>query len=476
MIKDSPPQPTLASTEVVSLPDTLAGCHLLIAQQAEQLHQLCQQLNALQERANLNSHNSSKPPSSNGPGAPGKSGGRKKSERKRGAQPGHRGHSRSLVDESRVDVLVPCEPASQCECGVALVCQDQPTRHQVFDVPAVQAHISEYQIFSARCAGCGKAHRGVLPARVPAGQIGPKALALVGVLSTKFHLTQGKIRHLLDELLGIRFSIGAVSQAHGKVSEALTAPAAQLHAAIKAQAVKHLDETRYPQEGHPNHWAWAVVTPQMVSYTLLPSTARYVAHDLIGEKPHGVVVSDRYSVYGYVQPQQRQVCWAHLLRDFQRISERSGEPGRIGKALTNSGHVLFRWHHQGRAASAFEPLQRRIKRYLDMGQQSQCKRTAATCQNLLKLWPALWTFLDNPQVPPTNNAAEQALRTLVIKRKISGPTRSKRGNEFLARGFSVSETCLRQGKNLWQYLHHAVSSWIKGLSPESLVPQAVPSG
>jgi len=134
----------------------------------------------------------------------------------------------------------------------------------------------------------------------------------------------------------------------------------------------------------------------------------------------------------------------------------------------------------GKTAAQFDPLHRRIKRLLVQGStQTQCTRTANTCANLLKLQPAMWTFLDNPAVPPTNNEAERALRALVLKRKISGPTRSKRGDEFLAHGFSVYETCRRQGRDLWNYMHEAVVAWIDKAAAPSLVPAdvaAAPSG
>ena len=92
---------------------------------------------------------------------------------------------------------------------------------------------------------------------------------------------------------------------------------------------------------------------------------------------------------------------------------------------------------------------------------------------MLKLWPALWSFTTNPILQPTNNAAEQALRSLVLKRKISGPTRSLRGDQFLARGFSVHETCLRQGVDLWGFMHRAVVAFIDKTPAPSLLPKPV---
>ena len=108
--------------------------------------------------------------------------------------------------------------------------------------------------------------------------------------------------------------------------------------------------------------------------------------------------------------------------------------------------------------------------------QSACSRTAKTCANLIKLWPALWGFVTHPGVAPTNNAAEQALRAIVLKRKISGSTRSRHGDEFIARSSSAFETCRRQGRDFLGYLHGAVIAWIDKTAHPSLLPQPVPSG
>ena len=99
-----------------------------------------------------------------------------------------------------------------------------------------------------------------------------------------------------------------------------------------------------------------------------------------------------------------------------------------------------------------------------------CQRTALTCANVLKLWPALWTFLSDSAVQPTNNAAEQALRTIVLKRKISGLTRSRRGEEFIARGYTVVESCKRQGRDALTYLRQAMHGYFAGTAVPSLVP------
>jgi len=475
---------SVSSSEQAELPATLVECHAviqtqaqLLSAQAKLLGELQAQVTVLEERVNLDSKNSSKPPSSDGPGR-GNRAQRRASQRQRGAQPGHKGHTRAMLDESEVDRVVECRPEAQCDCGGQVELADAPRRHQVFEVPPMRAQVDEYRIYSGRCAGCGKAHAGVLPPGVPKGQLGPRALSLVGVLGTRYHLTQRKIRNLLDQLMGLSFSVGAISQAHGKVAGALKAPVAEAAASLCQADALWMDETHYPREGVSN-WVWAAVQPLLAVFAIYPSRARYVILDFIGEGCTAAVTSDRYAGYAFIDPERRQVCWAHLLRDFNRIGQRQGVAGRIGRSLLGLGLVMFRKRDKGQLhGRTLDGLQRRVRAALELGsQQARCPRTAKTCANILKLWPALWSFTTNAAIVPTNNAAEQALRSLVLKRKISGPTRSRRGDQFLARGFTVHETCLRQGRDMWEFVHQAVHAFIANTAPPSLMPQPrLPTG
>ena len=360
--EDGRPEEQAGSTK----PATLRQCHEVIDALTLQLAQLREQMALLQERLKLDSRNSSKPPSSDGP-AVGNRAQRRGSARKRGAQQGHKGSFRATLDESQVDSIVECPPPPVCECGEPVHADGKPVRHQVFDVPPALARVDEYRLYSGRCTGCGKPHRAALPPGVPSGQIGPRALALVGVLGTRYHLTQQKTRDLLAQLMGVDFSVGAISQAHGKVAQALKAPVAEAAATLCNARVLHMDETHYPREGSAN-WVWAVVQPSLVVYSVLPSRARYVIHDLIGEQPQAIVVSDRYAGYAHIDPSRRQVCWAHLLRDFARIAQRAGHAGRIGQRLLGLGYVMFRWRARGMTTTdQFEPLQRRLRQALQAG-------------------------------------------------------------------------------------------------------------
>jgi transposase len=451
----------------IALPDTVPACHALI-------HQLMQRLSLLEERVTLNSRNSSKPPSSDGPAAPTRPS-KPKSGKPLGGQPGHKGSFRAMVPEQDVHHRIECLPPAQCnDCGSAIhVDGDKAIRHQVFDLPKIEPIVSEYVRLRGICSGCGRKHHAALPAGVPSGQLGPRALALVGTLAGQFHLTQRKVQSVLSHIMGIRFSLGAVSQAHGLVSQALDKPVAQLHAELQHAPVCHADETRHQNHQH-NLWMWVLASDWGVRFRIDPSRGQMAAKLILGEQPSFVTVSDRYAGYNHLLLAQRQVCWAHLLRDFERIGQRSALPGRIGQRLLGYGYLLFRWRKEEKDARYFAWLQRRIQVQLELGrEQTQCKRTANTCANLLKMWPAMWTFLDNPLVPPTNNAAERALRDYVIKRKLSYCTRSKRGMEFTERIFSTVQTCKMQARVAYDFVYEAMQSWIGHLHPPSLVPEHI---
>ena len=264
-----------------------------------------------------------------------------------------------------------------------------------------------------------------------------------------------------------------MSQAHGLVSQALDKPVAQLHAELQHAPVCHADETRHQSHQH-TMWMWVLVSDWGVRFRIDPSRGQLAAKLILGNQPGFVTVSDRYAGYNHLAPEQRQVCWAHLLRDFERIAARSGLGGRIGKRLLGYGCLLFRWREQQKDARHFAWLQKRIRSQLQLGgTQTQCSRTANTCANLMKMWPALWTFLQNPLVPPTNNAAERALRDYVVKRKLSYCTRSKRGMEFTERIISTVQTSKMQTRVAYEFIHEAVHSWIGGIRPPSLVPEHI---
>ena len=433
----------------------------------------------LEEQLRLSSRNSSKPPSGDGPGAGGKqqkTPGPEKGQRKPGGQPGHTGHHREASREPDTVVMLP--PPSRCPCGGEIrdVDTEPAARHQLWEIPPPAAQVTEYRRYAGRCSCCDRRITAPLPPEVPEGMLGPRAQSMVGMLTGAYRLSIRQTQQLIAEWFGLDVSVGVLSGTQVAIGKTLAAPMAEIAAAARQAAVVHIDETGYPQQ-RERGWLWTLITPEVSLFRLQPQRTRAVALDLLGEQYGGIVISDRYTVYDYLPNDQRQVCWAHLLRDFQRIAERPGEAGAIGERLLSYGRQTFKILHAHEAGSLSDegyhallsPLRRLVHLELEAGKEGDHAPTANTCERLLKLEPALWTFTLNEAVEPTNNAAEQALRPAVIKRKLSFGTRSKAGATFLERFLSVAATCRKQGKNLLDYLHATLHADIKGQPPPPLL-------
>jgi transposase len=332
-------------------------------------------------------------------------------------------------------------------------------RHQVTELPPIHPVVTEHQLQQVQCAGCGTTTCAVLPSEVPPGAFGPRLQATVAVLAGRYRLSRREVVGVCTDVLGTPLAVGSVDHLCQATAQALAAPMATLHAAVRQAAAAHADETGWREAGQ-RRWLWVVVTALATVFTLAPSRGRGVIQGLLGEAFAGYLISDRWSAYTWVDPTRRQVCWAHLKRDFQKLVDYGG-PGRaIGHDALRLLTGLFGAWADLRA----EPTQRarfirrarqyqwRLRQVLERGQQCGCDKTANFCTALLKLWPALWTFVTVPGVAPTNNAAERAIRPAVLWRKGSFGTQSAAGNRFVERLLSVAATCKQQERPLLAYL------------------------
>jgi len=186
---------------------------------------------------------------------------------------------------------------------------------------------------------------------------------------------------------------------------------------------------------------------------LSPSRGRKIAKELIGKYQNKIIISDRYSSYNYIPDQSRQICWAHLKRDLQRISERSGSSGKLGHNLLRTYRNIFNIYctttykyrlNHSKTKKRLKRLIRKFENFLLDGLICGNKNTQHTCSNIINVSGSLWTFLSNPKVEPTNNQAERQLRPIVIWRKLSFGTKSDRGSRFVERIFTVTSTCIQR--------------------------------
>jgi transposase len=435
----------------------------------------------LEARLGQTSSNSSRPPSSDPPDAPPRVPS-PPSGRSRGGQPGHAAHQRVLVPVEQVDQVLDHWPATCRHCAAPLVPAavqpvDEPTRHQVTELPAVRATITEHRLHAVRCAACGAITRAGLPAAVPPGAFGPRLQATVAVLSGGYRLSRRAVAALCADVLGAPLCMGSVDGLCQATATALAEPVAQLQAALRGTAPVHADETSWREPGQ-RRWLWVVVAPLLTVFAVASSRGSSVIKGLLGETFGGYLISDRWSAYTWVPLERRQVCWAHLKRDFQALVDAGGAAHEIGEEGLALLARLFDAWYSGRdepaprpyLATRVAPLQTEFRALLERGQRSGHYRAIGLSESLLKLWPALWTFLTVAGVEPTNNRAEQAIRPAVLWRKNSFGTQSDTGNIFVARLLSVAATCQQQQRSLLAYLTDVCTAAQHGQPIPSLLP------
>lgn len=440
---------------------------------------LQERLSKLEGRLGQTSLNSSKPPSSDPSWTRNNRSSGAGTGNKPGGQPGHAGHKRELAPPERVNKTVVVKPEQCRGCGARLSGDDpHPHRHQVTAIPKVEPHISEYQLHTLSCAKCHLDTRAVLPEGVPAGAFAPSVVAIVSLLTSFYRLGRRPAAAAMWDLFSVKMSVGSITACEGIASAALEAPVAEARAHVKDQQVKHADETSwYEGPTRKTVWLWTVLTERVTVFLIRASRGTQVAKDMLGQV-HGVLVTDRWCAYAWWPIRWRQLCWAHLKRHFQEFKDAGGRAGRIGQALLKEEKLLFELWHRVRdgtlARSTFRiyaaPLRRRVEALLREGAGCGHAKTAATCRDILKLAPGMWTFVRREGVSPTNNAAERAIRPSVLWRRICFGTHSEAGSRFAERIMTVSCTLKQQGRNVVDYVTRSVEAHMRGDSAQSLLP------
>jgi transposase len=436
----------------------------------------------LKARLGRDSRNSSRPPSSDPPGSRPRPRG-EPGARRPGGQPGHPGRHRPLLPPEQVDRLVVLRPGRCAGCGAPLAAEsaaEDPAveRIQVSEVPPLAVQVTEYRLEARRCGCCGRVTRAERPAEAGAGRFGPRLQALVAVLSGRYRLSRREVVQVLADLWGVELALGTVIELEQATSAALGPVVDEALVAAQQTKAANLDETGW-HEGRQRAWLWVLVTAWLTIFRIAPRRAGAVARELLGPAWRGIVTSDRFSGYAWLPVPWRQVCWAHLKRDFQALVDRGGTAAAIGEAaLAIEREVFALWHRfrQGELDRAalrreLDPLQARLWRVFADGVASDDAKAAALCWELgSRLWPSLWSFARYEGVEPTNNAAERALRPAVLWRKGSFGCHSPAGSRFAERMLTVTATCRQQGRDLVEFLVQANRAARLGTPPPSLLP------
>lgn len=346
----------------------------------------------LRERLGQNSSNSSKPPSSD-PLSYKSPPRREPQGRKRGGQPGHQGSARRLPPVDEVDYLIDLRPSACAGCGRKLRGADpHPERHQVSDVPPVKVEVTEYRRHTLRCSTCGIDNRAAWPEDVPRGAFGPRAQAVVTYLTGRLGASHRDVTEAMAVLYGMEVSTGSVSAIQRQVSEALRAPVEEAFHFVRQQKSQYVDETGSRECGRLK-WLWVNATRDVTAFKVLDGRGANEAERMIAADADGIITTDRYGAYNWLSSRRRQLCWAHLARDFQAMVERGGESQEVGEALSKQVKRLFKlWYRtrsgdlsRERLAALMKPVRRKVKELLEAGTRSRQEKTRRTCANILKV-------------------------------------------------------------------------------------------
>ena len=458
-----------------------------LAERSErQFARLEARIERLEEELRTNSRNSSKPPSSDPPKtrqerraearAKAKEllrGDRKK--RQAGAQPAHQGSGRKLKPSDQVDQIVDHFPESCRRCGHGFAAAERhPSsrfgRHQVAELPEVAVRLTEHRTHRLRCRQCEAKTSAALPDELKGSAFGPRAQAATVTLSARNRISRRDMAELARDLFGLQISVGTVDAICQRASSALGEPHERLSASVLDSPALNVDETGWRTAGQ-GRTLWTATTSAAAIFRVAEDRHRDRLEELIGADYAGIVCSDRWWAYEHLDPTCRQACWQHLWRDFTRHAEGLAEQKAFGEAgLELTARLFSTWH-----AFAEHGDRRRLRREMapiEAELRALCERAARKskrsryhgrfARNLLKIWPALWTFVTTPGVEPTNNAAERSLRGPVIHRKLPYGTRSEEGERFIERALSASVTCRLQGRSLFAYLVELLSARARG--------------
>lgn len=437
----------------------------------KEIVELKKRIQELERLVGMNSENSSKPPSSDfGPETPPASENKKKRRKKKpGAQKGHEPHLRELLPPEKVTKRIRLKPAV-CTCGSHMLTpsNEPPIRHQIVDIPPIEPKVTEYLQEVCQCQACGNRVYQPLPDDVKRTYFGPGVLALVGILTGVLNTSKRKALGMINEVFSVPMSLGGLSNCEAQLSKALEQPYDQTLAYVRGQDVAHGDETGWPRGNGQRGWLWTLCCTTAAVFIVHARRSQEAAKALLGHFC-GTLVSDRWNVYK-TYCGIRQICWAHLKRDFKAMSEARGPLRKIGMELCDLTKTLLNMRIRVRDGTLqwktfqhrMAPLMERVECLLEKGASYE-GALPGKCRDILKHREHLWTFVRDQHVEPTNNAAEREVRQGVLWRKGSFGTQSSRGARYVERILTICATCRLQGQSVIEYLRQACRCHQEGI-------------
>lgn len=439
-----------------------------IAELEATVAKLLARIDELERRLGINSTNSSKPPSSDPPGVPVKSA--LKTGKKRGARKGHQPHLKEMMPPEQVNRTIVVEPEVCPDCGSTHFVDsgEEPVRDQFIDVPPVAIDVTEYVRPVRACAGCGAQVYAPLPEDAPGYCFGPGLLALVGVLTGVLNVSKRKALLMMNEVFRVPMSLGGLSDCESRIAVSLAPAYDEAAEYVRRQAVAHADETGWRRGNLLKGWLWTLCCGSAAVFMVHAGRGQEAARKLL-ESFCGILVSDRWGGYNDFAG-LRQICWAHLKRDFLAVGQARGRLGEIGARLHELAKLILRLRSRVRDGtlqwrtfqSRMPPLMAEVEKLLAEG-GSREGALAGKCREIFKMREHLWTFVQCEEAEPTNNLAERMVRQGVLWRKGSFGTQSERGARYVERVLTVCATCRLQDRSVIEFLREACRCHMQNL-------------
>ncbi len=396
---------------------------------------------------------------------------KKPTGRKRGGQPGHPPAMKTMVGPERVDRVVAYVPERCSHCATKLPRQagpadPEPTRHQVAELPPMAAEITEHQGHARTCPRCGVVTREPIPAEVRRHSVGERLTAALSYLTGVHGVSKRGVEEMAEHLFDVSIALGTVANREQEMSAALVPAHEEARRAIAAAAVKNVDETGWKEAGK-KRWLWVAATRKAVYFLIHPCRNLSALKRVVGETMRGILTSDRWCVYDEWPKKKRQVCWAHVKRNWEKQAERGQATAtRLAAWWLDAQRRVFElWHRFRRRTCTrmdldgpIASLMIEMHEILRKGRVSRDRVLARFCTRLRQVYADLWTFVEKPGVEPTNNRAERVLRRAVLWRRRSFGCHSASGCRFVERILTVVQTLRQQGRSVLDFLTDAITA------------------